>query len=98
MSDEVPVGIVQDLAEEFDKMCQDRHDAGAEKYGPFKFFGADTLEEAAQELVDLANYARYTFIKLRMIQAQITEKLATEDGVKVSMTYGQGFTPTGSDE
>jgi hypothetical protein len=56
---------------EFDEMCEQRHKAGAEKYGPGKFLTVDTIEEALQELVDLANYTRYTFIKLRMLQEAI---------------------------
>lgn len=63
----------QRLSEEFDRMCQERHLMGAKKYGPVKFLRVDSLEEAAEEVVDLANYARYTFIKLRLLQAQAAE-------------------------
>ena len=58
----------------FDELVQQRHDAGAEKYGSFKFLGANTLEEAMEEILDLANYARYTYIKLWMLNAQVSEK------------------------
>lgn len=63
--------LVQRLSEEFDYLCQARHAMGAQKYGPVKFLEVDSLDEAAAEIIDLANYARYTFIKLRMLQAQI---------------------------
>lgn len=36
-----------------------------------KFNGVDTLEEALMEIVDLSNYARYTFIKIRLLQIQV---------------------------
>jgi hypothetical protein len=33
----------------------------------------DTLEEAMQEIIDLSNYARYTYIKLRALQDRLPE-------------------------
>lgn len=57
--------------ERFDEMTQTRHEAGAEKYGPFKFFEVDSIEMALEELADLANYVRYTFIKLHMLREQV---------------------------
>jgi hypothetical protein len=55
----------------FDKQCIARHIMGEEKYGPVKFLEVNTLVEASEELVDIANYARYTFIKLFILNAQI---------------------------
>lgn len=55
------------LSTEFDTMCQQRHDMGAKKYGPVKFLEVNSLEMAAEEVIDLANYARYTYIKIRML-------------------------------
>jgi hypothetical protein len=43
-------------------------DLGEQKYGPIKFLSVDTLEEAMQEVLDLANYARMTYIKLYILQ------------------------------
>lgn len=63
--------VLQDLSDEFDRLCAERHEAGAEKYGPLKFAGADTLEEALQEVLDMANYVRYTYIKLRLLQMSV---------------------------
>jgi hypothetical protein len=62
----------------FDQMCQDRHDKGAEKYGALKFMENNTLDEAMEEIVDLANYARYTFIKLYLLAEQLDAKMANE--------------------
>lgn len=63
------------FSEDFDRTCDERHAMGAERYGPGKFLTVDTLEEAMQEVVDLANYARYTYIKLRMLQAYLAQGL-----------------------
>lgn len=51
----------------FDQMCQMRHEAGNEEYGPVAFLENDTLLMALEELADLSNYARYTFIKVYIL-------------------------------
>lgn len=66
---------LEKYSEEFDLVCSTRHDMGAEKYGPGKFLTVDTLQEAIEEVIDLANYARYTFIKLRALQDKLPEIL-----------------------
>lgn len=53
---------------QFDEMVAERHKMGAEKYGPVNFLEIDSVEMAMEELADLANYARYTYIKLYIIQ------------------------------
>lgn len=62
---------------------------GADRYGPYKFLGTDTLQEAMDEVVDLANYARMTYIKLWLLQQEIA-KLAQKHPV----ADAQGFVPT----
>lgn len=66
----------------------ERHQTGAEEYGPFKFLENDTLGMLEEELADIANYARYTFIKVRMMRLALAgeaTKLGSEDGsVKLS--------------
>lgn len=59
---------IQRYSDEFDRVCQQRHEMGTEKYGDGTYLEVDTLEMAVQEVVDLANYARYTYIKLRILQ------------------------------
>jgi hypothetical protein len=62
---------------EFDNRTEERHQMGQEKYGPIQFTSVDTLEAAIQEVLDLANYARYTYIKLRLLQESLeTNKVA----------------------
>jgi hypothetical protein len=74
MSDEL-TKTIQELAVEatelFYKMQQERHNAGAETYGPLKFMDANTLEEAMEEVVDIANYSLYTFIKLYILNKSV---------------------------
>ena len=80
-----PVELLQQLSNEFDARCQERHEKGAQKYGEGTFLDVDTLEMAIEEVLDLANYARYTFVKLRLLQ----ESLETD---KSTPTTGpQGF-------
>lgn len=71
--------LIQKASEVFDEMLQTRHEAGGEKYGPLKFLEANTVEEAMEELVDLANYARYTYIKLYLMNQALDEALGGQE-------------------
>ena len=55
----------------FDQMCLQRHEMGRSKYGNLTFLHMPTLEMALEELADLANYARYTFVKVALVRQQI---------------------------
>ena len=81
--DETFAGIIVQISQQFDEDCDRRHKMGGEKYGPGKFLTVDTLQEAIDEVVDLANYARYTYIKLMLLQASLNEILP-EQGVQNS--------------
>ena len=59
-------------AEEYDRKTFERHVAGEEKYGAGTWLGTDTMEHAKDEVLDLGNYAKFTYIKLCLFQ----EKLA----------------------
>jgi hypothetical protein len=63
--------LTTEAAQEFDGLCGDRMKLGEEKYGPAKWLTVDTLEEALFELADLANYAKMTFMRVRLLQAQL---------------------------
>lgn len=56
-------------------LMQSRHEMGEAKYGPIKFMDVNTLEEAMEEAVDLANYAMYTFMKLYILNQQLQKLL-----------------------
>jgi hypothetical protein len=64
---------INELSQEFDKRCLERHVLGEEKYGAGTWMGIDTLEMAIEEVIDLANYTRFTYIKLRLLQANMAE-------------------------
>lgn len=59
---------LQRYATEFDAKCIERHEMGAKKYGPVKFMEIDTPEMVIEELIDAANYLRYMYIRMRVIQ------------------------------
>jgi hypothetical protein len=68
---------LQELSEEYDRRCQERHDMGEQKYGAGTWMGIDTIEMAIEEIVDLGNYVRFTFIKLRMLQQALDSDKST---------------------
>jgi len=55
---------------------------GEKKYGPGTWLGVDNLEMAIEEIIDLANYARFAFIKLRMLQELLVTDKSTEKPLK----------------
>lgn len=65
--------LINTFGAEFDQMTQERHELGSQKYGPGKFLRVDTMKEALFELADLANYAKYTFIRIRILQEQLKQ-------------------------
>lgn len=74
-SGDITPELVNKLSEQFDVESFARHQMGAKKYGPVKFLEVDSLEEAVQEVLDIANYARYTYIKLRMLQVSLATQV-----------------------
>lgn len=84
---EIPPELIESLAkysDAFDVMVQERHEMGSQKYGPGKFLGVDTMLEALYELADLANYARYTFIKICLLQERIAREEQPEFTKEIS--------------
>jgi hypothetical protein len=68
-----PTALMEELSKEFDAATLERHKVGQDKYGPLSFLGKDMFEEAIFELLDCANYMRYQYIKLRMIQIALSQ-------------------------
>lgn len=60
--------FLEHLSNEFDALTQLRHEVGAEEYGDVAFLTAPLVRMAAEELADLANYARYLYIRLRVLE------------------------------
>ena len=79
---EVGVDALSVASDAFDAMVRDRHLMGAEKYGPVKFLEIDSVEMALEEVADLANYARYTFIKLWLLRDSLVARSPEQIGPK----------------
>src|SRR5688572_25745839 len=62
---------LQALSDQFDTACAEKHALGVEKYGEGTWLKADTIAMAMDEMVDMANYIRFSWIKLAMIRAQM---------------------------
>ncbi len=45
-----------------------RHEMGERNYGAVGFLHNNTYEMMCEELIDLANYAMYTFIKIKLME------------------------------
>lgn len=78
-------GLIQQASNDLDEACLHRHQVGQEKYGELTFFDKDTLAMAMEEIADMMNYMRYTWIKLWLMQRAITKKVqehpaASKDG------------------
>lgn len=71
--------LAQEASALFFRMMEERHQMGQEKYGAIKFMDVNTLTEAMEEVVDLGNYAMYTFLKLYVLNQQI-QKLIPGEG------------------
>lgn len=80
-------------SKEYDQMCQDRHDMGKEKYGPVKFLEVDSIEMALEEITDMSNYLRYTFIKLKQLQFAIASMVPAELDEPVVLGKGSVVNP-----
>jgi hypothetical protein len=81
---------LNEYAREFDEKCHERHVEGEKKYGAGTWLGIDTLQHAMDEVLDLGNYARFTYCKLRMIQDNLATILADRSIAKAKPDY-DGF-------
>ena len=73
--------LVDEASTAFDIQCSARHKMGAEKYGPVKFLESNTnlYDELKHELVDAANYARYLFIRLTVLEQMVAGRNVSAD-------------------
>jgi hypothetical protein len=74
------IALIVEAEQLFDSMCAERHKMGNQKYGLLTFLDMPTLQMAMEEVADLSNYARYTFVKLVLLQFAIRKVQA--DSVK----------------
>ncbi len=84
---------LQTASEAFDNLCKTQWEKGRREYDDFNFLKVNTLEFALEELADLANYARMTFIKVWLIKEALASQLAESPqvGAKSFKTTGEGL-------
>lgn len=75
------INLVEEANSEFEIACRDRHEMGAEKYGEDTFLDKDTLQMAMDEMADMANYLRYSYIKLYLMRKGIMDWSGDEVGM-----------------
>lgn len=80
-TDELPTLPTLVLLEECDKKIWERYEAGQKKYGADTYLEIDTVQHAIDEVLDLINYARFTYVKLRLLQKDLLEKVHADGSV-----------------
>ena len=68
-------GLIQQASNDLDEACLQRHARGQEKYGELTFLENDTIEMAMEEVADMMNYLRYTWIKLWLLQKAVAKQV-----------------------
>lgn len=71
--------MLERLNQEFFDLCEERHNKGADEYGPLNFLNVDLPAFIYEEIADIANYARFLFIRVRLL-----EEIASERGIDLS--------------
>lgn len=84
--------IFQEYSDSFDRLCQERHEAGQAEYGKFTFIQNDVVKMMAEELADTANYCRMQFIKLMILQNMLVDEL-NDKGQTSSGEFNLGVGP-----
>lgn len=104
-SEESLVHVLNRCAEAFDKLCRERHEAGAAEYGQLTFLENDIVRMMLEELADTTNYCRMQAIKLLVLQGvleeEMREKLETVDTdlqVNLGAKSFKGTKPMGWDK
>ena len=73
-----PKAVLNQLAAEFDQLCQERHFTGAREYGPTGFIKNNMFRMIAEEMADIANYCRYEYIKLRLMEGSFDSESSSD--------------------
>lgn len=74
------VDIMNEKAQAFDRLCAERHEAGAVEYGAFTFLENDVVRMMLEELADTANYCRMQAVKLMLLQEALEVEVAEQFG------------------
>lgn len=94
--------LLQKLHEEFEELTYARHQRGAEEYGPVNYLKVDLPQFIYEEMADIANYARYLYVRVRILEEAARERgldlsagLSQEGGKPNQVPYGPtAFTPS----
>lgn len=79
MNDSEVVKAMETFNSEFFDLCEVRHNTGADEYGSFNFLNVNLPEFIYEEMADIANYARFMYIRVRLL-----EEIARERGIDLS--------------
>lgn len=90
-------------SQEFQAMRLQRHLDGQKKYGALTFLEKDMFQMTFEELADAMNYLEYQYVKFRLLQEAVHEKLDEALGVERRIYIGKdsfdgGTSGTGSDQ
>jgi hypothetical protein len=58
---------INDLFQEFEAFRAQRYTKGIEQYGELAFLDNDNIQELLEELADIANYAAFVYVQLRLL-------------------------------
>lgn len=87
--------ILNQLSEEFETLRQIRHEVGAEEYGPVTFLKVPLIRFAAEELADMANYCRFMYIKLRIMEEELRARGIDISTSSVAEAWSEDEIPPG---
>lgn len=73
---------LNDKAKAFDKLCVERHEEGATRYGSTTFLENDVVRMMLEELADTTNYCRMQAIKLMVLQDRLEAQLEEQSMVE----------------
>jgi len=65
----------EELRDEFIILLNSRLAAGEEEYGELAFMYHNTFREMYEELADLANWAMFTFVRLRVMERGLPDAI-----------------------
>jgi hypothetical protein len=71
--------LIEGYNDQFFAHCEQRHREGAKEYGDLAFLNNNMIEYILEEIVDLANYARFIYIKVKLM-----EEIASEGGIDLT--------------
>ena len=87
--------VLNMLAAEFDQFCQERHNDGAKEYGPTRFASNNMFQMIAEEMADIANYCRYQYIKLRLMEGTFISDESRTDFTSSGVQSSEHEVPSG---